>query len=152
MNTVGGGIVRFRVVIVIVIAVLVAFCAYGITRTNINSDIMSYLPEGTDTYDGSAVLKKQFGIQSNAVYAVKGSTVTYDDLEAAVEKASADRHVTDIMWLGSMSSLEFAGIEINDPFSMMEGGASAKAKYENLFYHDGNYMLMVTMEDRKSVV
>ena len=146
MNKVGGGIVRFRLPIVIVIAVLVAFCAYGITRTNINSDIMSYLPEGTDTYDGSAVLSEKFGIQSNAVYAVKGATVTYDDLSAAVDKAKAAKHVTDIMWLGSMSTMEFGGMEIDDPFSMMAGGAAVKAKYESLFYQDGNYMLMVTMD------
>ena len=146
MDRVGGWIVRFRVPIVIVIVLLVAFCAYGITRTTINSDIMSYLPEGTDTYDGSAVLSEKFGIKSNAVYAVKGSTVTYDDLAAAVEKASADRHVTDIMWLGSMGSMDFAGVEIEDPFSLMKGGDAARAKYESLFYRDGTYMLMVTMD------
>ncbi|MBO4472815.1 MAG: MMPL family transporter [Clostridia bacterium] len=146
MDKVGSGIVRFRVPIVIVIAVLVLFCAYGITRTNINSDIMSYLPEGTATYDGSSVLSEKFGIESNAVYAVKGSTVTYDDLAAAVNKAKTDPHVADVMWLGSMSSMSFGSMEIDDPFSLMEGGDKARAKYESLFYRDGTYMLMVTMD------
>ena len=56
MDKVGGFIIRFRIPIIIAIAIAVGFSAYGITKTNINSDIMSYLPEGTDTYDGSAVL------------------------------------------------------------------------------------------------
>ena len=44
MNAVGGFIIRFRLPIVIVIAVLVGFCAYGITKTNVNSDIMPLQP------------------------------------------------------------------------------------------------------------
>ena len=146
MNAVGGGIIRFRIPIVVVIAVLVAVCGYGITRTTINSDIMSYLPEGTDTYEGSAALSAQFGIQANAVYAVKGSTVTYDDLAAAVEKARENKYLTDVMWLGSMRSFKVGNRTIGDPFSLMEGGDAARAKYESLFYRDGNYVLMVTMD------
>ena len=146
MNAVGGFIIRFRLPIIIVIAVLVGFCAYGITQTNINSDIMSYLPEGTDTYDGSAFLSENFGIESNAVYAVKGESVTYEDLALAVEKAKADEHITDIMWLGSMNSIEVGTLKVKDPFSMMEGGEETKQKLQTIFYKDGNYMLMVTMD------
>ena len=111
----GGGIVRFRIPIIIVIALLVGFCAYGITRTNINSDIMSYLPEGTDTYDGSSFLAEQFGIESNAVYAVKGEGLDYDDLADAVENAKDNSHITDIMWLGSMNSFSVGGTPIKNP-------------------------------------
>ena len=146
MNTIGGFILRFRLPIVIVIAVLVGLCAYGITQTNINSDIMSYLPEGTDTYDGSKFLSENFGIESNAVYAVKGESVTFEELAVAVEKAKQDKHVTDIMWLGSMNEIEFNGIAIENPFDMMEGGEETKQKLSTIFYKDGNYMLMVTMD------
>ena len=104
MNTIGGFIIKFRLPIIVIVVLLVGFCAYGITRTNINSDIMSYLPEGTDTYDGSEFLSKNFGIESNAVYAVKGESVSYEDLALAVEKSKEDEQVTDIMWLGSMAS------------------------------------------------
>ena len=146
MNVIGGFIIRFRVPIVVVIALLVAFCAYGITKTNVNSDIMSYLPEGTDTYDGSEFLSKNFGIESNAVYAVKGESVTYERLALAVEKAKEDEHVTDVMWLGSMNAIEISGLKLKDPFSQMEGGEETKAKLESIFYKDGDYMLMVTMD------
>ena len=145
MNKIGGFIIRFRLPIVVVIAVLVAFCAYGITKTNINSDIMSYLPEGTETYDGSEFLSKNFGIESNAVYAVKGESVSYEDLALAVEKAKEDEHVTDIMWLGSMNAVSFGGLKLDDPFSLMEGGDVTKEKLKSVFYKDGDYMLMVTM-------
>ena len=146
MRVIGGGIIKFRLPIIIIIVILVGLCGYGITKTNVNSDIMSYLPEGTDTYDGSAFLSEQFGIQSNAAYAVKGDSVTYASLAAAVEKAKSDKHVTDIMWLGSMDKIQFGEIELDDPFSMMEGGEQAKEKSESLFYKDGNYMLIVTMD------
>ena len=146
MDKVGGGIVRFRVWIVAVIAVLVAFCGYGITKTNINSDIMSYLPEGTDTYEGSAFLSENFSIESNTVYAVKGSSVTYDDLAAAVKKAKEDEHITDVLWLGSMSSIKYGSFTLKDPFSHMEGGEEAERKLKEIFYKDDNYILMITMD------
>ena len=146
MDVVGGWIVKFRLPIIIVIAVLVGLCAYGITQTNINSDIMSYLPEGTDTYDGSTFLSENFGILSNAAYAVKGETVTYAELSVAVEKAKEAPHVTDIMWLGSMDTVEFNGWEFEDPLSLMEGGEETKQKLQNMFYKDGNYLLIVTMD------
>ena len=146
MQKVGGFIIRFRLPIIVVIAVLVAFCAYGIMQTNINSDIMSYLPEGTDTYDGSAFLSENFGIMSNAVYAVKGESVSFADLSVAVEKAREDEHVTDVMWLGSMNEFTISGITVKDPFVFMEGGEETKEKLQNVFYKDGNYMLMITMD------
>ena len=149
LDKISGWIVKLRLPIIIVIAVLVGFCAYGITQTNINSDIMSYLPEGTDTYDGSEFLSKNFGIESNAVYAVKGDNITYEELAVAVEKAKEDEHVTDIMWLGSMTSIKIDNPfleDIEDPLSLVEGGEEAKEKVKSLFYKDGNYMLMVTMD------
>lgn len=146
MDRVGGWIIRFRLPIIIVIAVLVGFSAYGITQTKINSDIMSYLPEGTDTYEGSAFLSEKFGIESNAVYVVKGEGVSFSDLEIAVNQAKEDPHITDIMWLGSMSSVKVGTITVKDPFSYMEGGEAADEKLKSLFYKDGNYMLMVTMD------
>ena len=145
MNAVGGFIIRFRLPIIIVIALLVGFCAYGITKTNVNSDIMSYLPEGTETYDGSAFLSENFGIESNAAYAVKGESVSYESLALAVEKAKQDKYVTDILWLGSMDSIEIGGFTLDDPFSLMEGGEETREKLKNIFYKDGDYMLMVTM-------
>ena len=142
----GGWIVRFRIPIIVVIALLTGLTAYGITQTNINSDIMSYLPEGTDTYDGSAFLKQNFGIQSSAAYAIKGDSVTYDDLALVVEKIKEEEHVSDVMWLGSMDSIDFNGTPVQNPFSMMEGGETSKEKLKNIFYRDGNYMLMITMD------
>ena len=146
MDKIGGWIVKFRLPIVIVIAVLVGFSAYGVTRTKVNSDIMSYLPAGTETYEGSAFLSENFGIQSNAAYAVKGEGISYEALAAAVKKAKKDEHITDIMWIGSMNSIRVSGISVNDPFSYMEGGEASKEKLEEFFREDGNYMLIVTMD------
>ncbi len=146
IDKVGGFIIRFRIPIIIVIAVIVGFSAYGVTQTNINSDIMSYLPEGTDTTDGSHFLSDNFGILSNAVYAVKGESATYAELAIAVEEMRDDPHVTDVMWLGSMSDLKVGSFTFDDPLSMMPGGEETKQKLQNVFYKDGDYMLMITMD------
>ena len=145
MDKVGGFIIRFRIPIIIVIAIAVGFSAYGITKTNINSDIMSYLPEGTDTTDGSNFLSENFGILSNAVYAVSGESVTYEQLAGAIEEAKEDIHVTDIMWLGSMGKIKVYGTMV-DPFDLMPGGDETKEKLSDVFFKDGNYMLMITMD------
>ena len=143
MDKVGGGIVRFRVPIIIVIVLIIGFSVYGLTQTKINSDIMSYLPEGTDTYDGSAFLKSNFNIQSTAAYAVKGENLTDSDIANAIEMAletDKQRHgehtnyITNVLWKNAMTAV-----------SGLKGGESAQAKINDLFVKDGNYMLMVTL-------
>ena len=143
MDKIGGFIVKHRLIIVIVIAVILGASAYGITLTNINSDIMSYLPKGTDTYDGSEFFSENFALESNAVYAVKGeSAETYEKLKEAVKQAKENENVTDILWLGSLDEIS---VGKTDVFSMLEGGAEAREKVEDLFYQDGNYLLIVSM-------
>ena len=145
MDAVGGFIVKFRIAILVVFALLLAFSVYGLTLTNINSDIMSYLPKGTDTYDGSEFFSNNFSLESNAVYAVKGDTVTYEQMRVAVEQAKKSEYISDILWLGSMGEIKFKGITIPDPISLMEGGEQAKEKLESLFYKDGNYLVIVSL-------
>jgi len=137
MNQVGNVIVKRRILIVIVIAVILAATAYAIGLTNINSDIMSYLPKGTDTYEGSAFFAENFALESNAVYAVKGdSPDTYEKLYDAVEEAKENRYITDILWVGTADGL---------PVDSVEGGEKTKKKIEDLFRKDGNYLLIVSM-------
>jgi len=146
MNHVGGFVVRFRVPIIIVIALLFAFSVYGITLTKINSDVMSYLPKGTDTYDGSEFLSENFGIESNAVYAIKGDSITREALADAVDSALEDEHIIDIMWLGSMDRLTSSlSLPVSDPFTLLVGGKETESQLQELFYKDGNYMLIVMM-------
>lgn len=143
MDKVGGFIVKRRILIVIAIAVILAACVYGITLTNINSDVMSYLPKGTDTYDGSKFFAENFALESNAVYAVKGeSEETYATLSRAVDLMKQHEHITDVLWLGSMNKMSFGK---TDAFSFLEGGDEAREKLEGLFHKDGNYLLIISM-------
>lgn len=146
MDAVGGFIVKYKIAFAVIFAVLAAFSVYGLTQTNINSDIMSYLPKGTDTYDGSAFFSENFYLESNAVYAVKGTSVTYDQMKEAVNKAKENEHISSILWLGSMDEISYKGIKLSDPLSLMEGGDEAKEKLQNLFYKDGNYMMIVSLD------
>ena len=143
MDKVGGVIVKRRILIVIILALILAASAYGITLTNINSDVMSYLPTGTDTYEGSMFFASNFSLESNAVYAVKGeSEATYAALADAVEQIKKNEYVTDVLWLGSMNSLSFGSM---DAFDLLEGGDKAKEQLEGLFHKDGNYLLIISM-------
>ena len=136
MDKVGGGIIKFRVPIIILTAVLLVLSVFGIMKTTINSDIMSYLPEGTDTYDGSQFLHSNFNIQSNSVYAVKGEDMTDNEIKIAVDNIKEIDHVTNVLWKKSM------GQEIN----FLKGGSDATKEIEKLFVKDGNYILMITMD------
>ena len=146
MDRVGGSIVKRRILIVIVIAVILVASAYGITLTKINSDVMSYLPKGTDTYVGSKFFAENFSLESNAVYAVKGDpddpSATYDALTKAVKRMKNNSHITDVLWLGSMSQLSIGSTDV---FSLLEGGEKSRETLEELFHKDGNYLLIISM-------
>lgn len=104
-------IVKRKVWIVSIMAVLVALSVVGtyfvIFGGKINSDMLVYLPAGTDTADGISFLKEYFGVEGDAFVVVEG-TETDEELSSSVEKMKEIEGITTFLWYGDVESIESA--------------------------------------------
>ena len=103
-------IVKHKVWIVAAAAILSVLAVVGtyfvIFGGKINSDMLVYLPAGTDTADGIAFLKENFGVEGDAFVVVEG---TEDDKElaASVKKMKNEiEGITTFMWYGDVQSVD----------------------------------------------
>ena len=62
MKKFGKGIVKYRVLILILAIVLLVPSAIGYFHTRVNYDILSYLPKDIETMKGQDILVDDFGI------------------------------------------------------------------------------------------
>lgn len=103
-------IIKYRAVVLIAVAVLIALSAVGtvflIKDGKINSDMLVYLPEGTDTADGIAFLKEHFGVEGDAFVVVEG-TENDKELASSVEKMRKEiKGLTQFVWYGDVETIE----------------------------------------------
>ena len=72
MKRFGKGVVKCRIWILILSAVLLVPSAIGYFHTRVNYDILSYLPEEIETMKGQEILKDDFGIGAFSLCVVEG--------------------------------------------------------------------------------
>ena len=61
MRQFGNLVVKMRIPILIVAALLLIPSAWGYLHTQVNYDLLTYLPDSIDTVKGQDILKKDFG-------------------------------------------------------------------------------------------
>lgn len=71
MKKIAKGIVNARYALMIFFVVAAAVCGWAMTKVNTNYDIISYLPETTDTVQTLAKMEEQFGAVGTAQVMVK---------------------------------------------------------------------------------
>ncbi len=104
-------VVKYRTVIIIVIAVLLVLSIVGtvflILNDKINSDMLVYLPQGTSTGDGIKFLKEKFGVEGDAFVVVEG-TENDTELSQSVNKMRSEIDgITTFLWYGDVEIIEF---------------------------------------------
>ena len=72
MGKFGKGVVRFRILILLLGILLLVPSLAGYVNTRINYDILSYLPEDIETMKGQDILLEEFGTGAFSVAAVEG--------------------------------------------------------------------------------
>ena len=103
-------IVKNKLWIVVVAAILTVLSAVGtyfvIFGGKINSDMLVYLPAGTDTADGITFLKENFGVEGDAFVVVEG-TENDEELASSVKKMREEiEGITTFMWYGDVEEVE----------------------------------------------
>ena len=100
MNKVSHAIVKLRIPIFILALVLVFPAAISYSRTKVNYDMLSYLPQDIDTMKGQNIMVDEFGSGAFSEIIVEGMTdKQVSSLKSKVEKVD---HVKTVLWYDSL--------------------------------------------------
>lgn len=99
----GKGVVKFRIPIVIIALMLLIPSVFGIIKTRINYDILSYLPSDIETMEGQDIMLKEFGKGGFAFVVV--DDMKDKDVVALKEKIQSIDSVSDVLWYDTITDI-----------------------------------------------
>lgn len=99
----GRGVVKHRVLILILAVLLMVPAVFGMANTRINYDMLDYLPEDMDTVIGQNILLEDFGKGAFSFVTVEG--MEPKDVAVLREKISQVDHVDTVLWYDSLADL-----------------------------------------------
>lgn len=96
----GKGVVKYRVLIIIMAVLLLIPAGISFIKTRINFDILSYLPKEIETMEGQDILVKEFG--TGAISFVIIEDMEDKDVETLADEISDLDGVKKTIWYGSV--------------------------------------------------
>ena len=99
----GKTVVRFRIPILIIAAVLMIPAVLGMRSTRINYDMLTYLPDSLDTVRGQDILLEKFGKGAFSFIVVEG--MEDKDVSLLRQKLEEVPHVDSAIWYDSFLDL-----------------------------------------------
>ena len=99
----GKGVVKHRILILILAFLLLIPSGIGFMKTRVNYDILSYLPKDIETMKGQDILLDEFGTGAFSFVVVEG--MDDKDLEKLVDKIEDISHVKKVVWYGTVADL-----------------------------------------------
>ena len=102
MKKFGKGVVKCRVLILILSIVLLVPSAIGYFNTRVNYDILSYLPDEIETMKGQEILKDDFGIGAFSLCVVEG--MENKDVVALERKIEEVPHVKKVVCMTQLQT------------------------------------------------
>lgn len=97
------GVVRYRVLILIIAIALLVPSVIGMSETRINYDMLTYLPEDMDTMIGQQALRDEFGKGAFALLVVE--EMNESDVSALHDSIASVAHVDTVLWYDSFADL-----------------------------------------------
>lgn len=145
MNKVSHAIVKLRIPIFIIALVLVFPAAISYSRTKVNYDMLSYLPQDIDTMKGQNIMVGEFGSGAFSEIIVEG--MTNKQVSALKEKVEKVDHVKTVLWydsvLGPSVPMSMLPDDLYDAFN------SGKATMLFVIYDDTSAADTTTMACRE---
>lgn len=96
-------VVKRRILILILAAVLMIPSVFGMAATRINYDMLNYLPEDMETVKGQNILTEEFG--KGAFSFIVAENMPDKDISALREKIAAVEHVDTVLWYDSLMDI-----------------------------------------------
>lgn len=94
MERIAAFIVDKRKAFYLVFAVAVVFCAFNLTRTEIETDLFAFLPEDTETRIGVDIMMEEFEAYGTAQVMI--SNITYENARDFADRIAALDHVLTV--------------------------------------------------------
>lgn len=99
-------VVKYRLVILGVMLLLMIASLFAMSYVNVNSDILSYLPEDVDMTRGLNFMKENFDMQGDAIIGVQGATYEdMQDLVSLIENKGGTKQ-GGIIWYGLLKEMQ----------------------------------------------
>lgn len=105
-------LVKHRLVILGVILLLAVASTFAMFYVNVNSDILSYLPEGMDMTEGLDFMQETFGMQGDAIVGIRGDGLTYDRMKEFADDFASRPGLKAVIWYGTIAEMANADISI----------------------------------------
>lgn len=96
-------VVKRRILILIIAAVLMIPSVLGMAATRINYDMLNYLPEDMDTVKGQDLLTEEFG--KGAFSFIVAENMPDKEVSALRDKIAAVEHVDSVIWYDSLMDI-----------------------------------------------
>lgn len=99
-------VVKYRLIILGVMLLLMIASLFAMSYVNVNSDILSYLPEDVDMTQGLNFMKENFDMQGDAIIGVQGAT--YEDMQELVSliENKGGTKQGGIIWYGLLKEMQ----------------------------------------------
>ena len=114
MVKLGKWIAKYRVLILLLGALLLIPSFYGMIKTRTNYDILSYLPDTLETIEGQDIMVDEFGMGAFSMVVIEDMDLK--DVAALKEKFQDVEHVKDVLWYDSVADLSIPVSMIPDKF------------------------------------
>lgn len=99
----GKGVVKHRVLILIISFALLIPAAFGYFNTRVNYDILSYLPDELESMKGQDILVDEFGTGAFSLCVIEG--MEDKDISTLREQIADVDHVKSVIWYDSLADL-----------------------------------------------
>ena len=106
----GKKVVKYRVLILILGVLLLIPSVFGYLNTQVNYDVLTYLPDNIETMKGQDILVNDFGTGAFSMFIVDG--MEEKDVAELKEKIEKVDHVANVIWYDSIA-------DISMPMSML---------------------------------
>ena len=114
-------IVKYRLIILGLILLATIACTFAMFYVNVNSDILSYLPDGMDMTEGLDFMQENFDMQGDAIVGISGEGLTYEWMQQYTAKLAEQYSTGDdpvikpggVIWLGMIKEMAEADLDFN---------------------------------------
>ena len=114
-------IVKYRLIILGLILLATIACTFAMFYVNVNSDILSYLPDGMEMTEGLDFMQENFNMQGDAIIGIRGEGLTYEWMQQYTSDLAAKYSAGDdpvikpggVIWYGmikDMASVDDGGM------------------------------------------
>lgn len=131
----GKGVVKHRVLIVIISIFLLIPAVIGYMSTVINYDLLSYLPKDIETMKGQDILVEEFGTGAFSFFIVEDKNPK--EISAIKKEIEKVQHVEKVIWYDSLS-------DISVPIDILP------SKIKEVFNSDTCTMMAIIFDDTTS--